>query len=47
MPIAQAGIKTMAPTIAEAGVTMMKTMAPAYSEVAKGIAQGIKEGLDK
>jgi phosphate starvation-inducible membrane PsiE len=47
MPIAQEGIQTIAPTIAETGATVMKTMAPAYGEVAKNIAQGIKEGLDK
>ena len=58
MPVAQEGIKVMAPVIAETGATMIKTMAPtmkevavemapAYSEIAKNIAQGIKEGLDK
>lgn len=58
MPIAQEGMKVMAPVVAETGATIIKTMAPvmkdvavemspAYSEIAKGIAQGIKEGLDK
>jgi hypothetical protein len=47
MPIAQEGIKVMAPTVGEAGATIIKTMAPAMGEVAKGVAQGIKEGLEK
>ena len=39
MPLAQEGIEKMTPTVANAAGTMGK-------EVAKGITQGIKEGLN-
>ena len=47
MPIAQEGIKTIVPTVAEANATILKTMAPVYGEVAKEVATGIREGLNK
>lgn len=45
MPVAQEGMEKMEPTISKVGSRMMKTMAPAYGEMAKEISKGIKEGL--
>ena len=43
MSIAQEGMKQMAPTVNE----VMRESAPVYGEVAKKIAKGVKEGMNK
>ena len=47
MPVATEGLEKVAPTVTKVGSKMMKDMAPAYGEVAKEIAKGIKEGTDE
>ncbi len=58
MPIAQESIKTMAPTVGQAGKEIAKEMAPAYGEIAKEMApvygeiakevgKGIAEGINE
>ena len=44
MPVATEGLEKVAPTVSKVGSKMMKDMAPAYGEVAKEIAKGIKDG---
>ena len=47
MPLAEETVEKITPTMAKAGATIAKEMAPAYGEIAKEISKGIKEGMKK
>lgn len=47
MPLAEETVEKITPTMAKAGATIAKEMAPAYGEIAKEISEGIKEGIKK